>query len=305
MKFRKKTLLAKLEVTYGLDSAPTGALNAILTKDLEINPLEGEVLERGLDKETLGADLGTLVGKHVKLTFKVEIAGSGAAGSAPAYGPLLVASGHQQTLNVGVSAVYVPIDEAASVTLHMKHDKILHTITGSRGKVRLVTKERQYAYFEFEFIGLFNPPTASLASLSPVLTAFQKPVPFRAANVECELFSQLVCLRELMMDFGQSNSFFECSEAESIDLEDRLGKFDIKFLEPELATHDFYDDINSDTDGELSYIHGTVAGNIVEVVAHHAQITKPGREKQQGNIVMTGSGPIARVGANEYTITVR
>lgn len=305
MKFRKKTLLAKIESNYGTDPTPTGALNAILTKDLEIMPLEGETLQRALDKESLGADTGTIVGKHVKITFKVEVAGSGTAGDAPAWGPLMIACGHSETVSAGVSVTYAPIDDAASATFYFKHDKVLHEINGARGKVRLVTGERKYAYLEFEFIGLYVPPVASGSSLSPVTTAFQQPVPFRAANVECYLFTQLVCLRELTMDFGQSNNFFECSEAETIELENREASFDIQFVEPEIGTHDFYADVSADEVGELSYVHGTTAGNIVEFVAPNAQITKIGRTNQQGNMVMTASGPIARVGANEYSVIAR
>lgn len=305
MKFRKKTLLGKLEVTYGLDPTPTGALNAMLTKDLEIMPLEGESLKRGLDKESLGADLGTLVGKHVKLTFKIEVAGSGAAGTAPAWGAALVACGHSATISAGVSVTYAPIDDAASITFYMKHDKVLHQIHGARGKVKLVTGERKYAYLEFEFIGLFETPTESLVSLSPVTTAFTKPVPFRAANVESEIFGNLICLREMTMDFGQSNQFFECSESETIELEEREGSFDVKFVEPLISVHNYYDDASNDVAGELNYVHGTVAGNIVEFVAPNAQITKIARENQQGNMVLACTGPIARVGSAEYSIIAR
>lgn len=305
MKFRKKTLLAKIETTYGTDSAPTGALNAIQTSDLTISPMEAETLNLTLDKENLGADPGTLVGKHVRITFRVPVAGSGTAGTAPAYGPLLIACGYAETVAAGTDVTYAPTDDAASITLHMKHDRVLHTITGARGSVRMVTEQRQYAWFEFEFIGLYNAPTHHTTSLNPVVTAFQKPVPFRAATVEFELFTQALCLRSLTLDGGQSNAFFECSEAESIQLEDRQGSFDASFVEPEIATYDVWTAISADTVGVLEYVHGNVAGNIVEFIGHHAQITSVSREDDQGNMVLNVSGPLARVGATETSIIVR
>jgi hypothetical protein len=305
MKFRKKTLLAKIESVYGTDPTPTGAANAIQTKDLEIMPLEGESLTLGLDKDSLGADNGAMVGKHVKLTFKVPVAGAGAAGTAPAYGPLLVACGHEETIDPGVDVTYVPIDDAASICLKFKHDKVYHTILGARGKVKMTTAERQFAWYEFEFIGLYSAPVHHDTSLSPVLTAFQAPVPFRAANVEFDLLGETVCMRSLTFDCGQTNQFFECSSGESIELDNREAAFDTKFVEPLISDHSFFDDVSDEVIGELSYVHGTVAGNIVEFVAPNSQITKIARENQQGNMVLATSGPMARVDGVEYSIVVR
>ena len=305
MKFRKKTLLFKLEASYGVDPTPTGAANAIQTKDLEINPLEGEPLELDLDQESLGASLAALVGKHVKVMFKVPVAGSGVAGTAPGYGPVLVACGHEETVVADTSVTYTPFDDAASGCLKFKHDKVLHTITGARGKVRITTAERKYAFYEFEFIGLYNAPVHHTTSLNPVLTAFVPPIPFRAANVECDFMGETVCMRSLTFDCGQTNAYFECSAGESIDLDERDGKFDIKVVEPEINVHSYYDDVSEEVVDELSYVHGTVEGNIVELVAPNTQITKIGRENDQGKMCLVMGGPIARVGADEYSIVVR
>lgn len=310
MKFRKKVLLLALQSAVGTPATPTGALNAVLTKNLTIMPMEGEALSRELDKEDFGADLATIVGRHVKVTFQVEVAGSGTAGEPPAWGPAMVACGHLQTIDdttPGDEEVrYTPIDTALPATLIVKHDTSLHTITDARGMVRLVTGKRRYAYLEFEFIGLYQTPVHSTTPLNPVTTAFVKPVPFRAATTEFTLFGETLCLNELTLNGGQQNGFYECSEQETIQLENRQAQFEAKVVEPALNDFNIYEEIEADTDGELSYTHGTVAGNIVQWVAHHAQITNPPqREDDQGNIVLSLSGTQARVGALEYTVTVR
>ena len=66
---RKKTILAAIEATYGVDAVPTGALNAIQTSQFSMQPLQGDALKPNLDKATFGADLSDLVGKNVVLTF--------------------------------------------------------------------------------------------------------------------------------------------------------------------------------------------------------------------------------------------
>lgn len=309
MKFRKKVLLLALQSAVGTPASPTGALNAVLTKGLTISPMEGEALSRDVDKEDLGADLATIVGRHVKVNFMVELAGSGAAGTPPAWGPALVACGHLQTTDAtpgSENVTYTPIDTALPATLIVKHDTVLHTITDARGSVRLVTGKRKYAYLEFEFIGLYQTPTHSASSLNPVVSGFVKPVPFRASTVEFSLFGETLCLNELTLNGGQQNSFYECSEQETIQIENRQAAFEAKVVEPAINDYNVYADIEADTAGELSYIHGTVAGNIVEWTAHNAQVTNPPqREDDAGQIVLNLSGTQARVGAQEYTITVR
>ena len=45
---RRRLILAKIESTYGTDSSPTGSSNAILVRNLEIQPLVAETVNRDL-----------------------------------------------------------------------------------------------------------------------------------------------------------------------------------------------------------------------------------------------------------------
>lgn len=105
LKFRRKVILAKIETTYGVDSVPTGSANAILAQDIEIEPLNAEALRRGIVKPYLGQVPAVLVGLHARLSFGVEFAGSGAAGTAPKYGPLLRACAMAETAITGTATI--------------------------------------------------------------------------------------------------------------------------------------------------------------------------------------------------------
>ena len=119
LKFRKKVILGKIESVYGTDPTPAGSTDAILCRNVEITPLQGETETRDLVRSNIGAQQVIHVGTHVGITFEVEMAGAGAAGTAPAYGPLLRACALSQTISAGVSVVYAPIDASEeSVTLH-------------------------------------------------------------------------------------------------------------------------------------------------------------------------------------------
>lgn len=90
---RKRTILAKIETTYGTDPTPTGAANAILVRNQKITPQETETASRDVIRPYLGNSEQLPVAIHAMAEFEVEIAGAGAAGTAPAYGPLLRACG--------------------------------------------------------------------------------------------------------------------------------------------------------------------------------------------------------------------
>ncbi len=305
--FRKKALLAKKEVTYGTDPTPTGALNAIQTRNLAIEPLNGDQLAFDVDNENLGAQAASMVGKHVRVTFQVAFAGSGEAGDAPAYGPLLEACGHVATVVADTSVSYAPVDvDTDSVTLYVLIGRSLHRVTGARGSLQLSTSKRNYPWLEFNFMGLFNAVTDQNTSLGAVYSAFVKPLPFRANTVEFELGAYNAGLHELSINFGQQVEFYEHSEEEQIMQVDRQGSWQGTLEEPDVGTKNFYSDINADTLMELDYTHGTVAGNITQVLVPQTQLLQPTRSDQQGITALQLSGPLIRSGATpEYSIVIR
>lgn len=305
--FKKKALLAKVETTYGTDAAPTGALNAIQTRNLSISPLEGEQLEFDVDTELLGAKAATMVGKHVKLTFDVALAGSGIAGTAPAWGVLMLGAGHTQTINAATDVRYTPKDtDTSSLTLWVMVGRTLHKVTGARGTVKMTSRKREYPWLQFEFTGLFGPVIDQPASLGTVLAAFIKPVPFRAESVEFELDSYLAGLHELSIDFGQRVEFYEHSEEEQVMQVDRVASWQGTLEEPDVTTHNFYEDVNAETPMEFSYIHGTIAGNIIEITAPKTQLLSPQRQEVQNIAALQLQGPFIQDGSGpEYTVIAR
>lgn len=86
---RKRSILAKIESVYGTDPVPSGAANAILVRNLEVTPQSTETASRDVVRSFLGNSEQLPVAIYSQVNFETEIAGSGTAGAAPAYGPLL------------------------------------------------------------------------------------------------------------------------------------------------------------------------------------------------------------------------
>ena len=60
------------EGTYGTDPTPTGA-DAVLVRDLNIVPLQSDVVSRDLVRPYLGASEQLLANTRVECTFSVEL----------------------------------------------------------------------------------------------------------------------------------------------------------------------------------------------------------------------------------------
>jgi hypothetical protein len=201
--WRQKVLLAKTEATYGTDPTPTAAANSILAIDMKIMPMEGRDQSRELDMPSMGGQPSIPLDLHSKMTFKVELQPSGAAGTAPAWGPLLRACGCAQTIVASTSVTYNPVSSAhESATIYFYIGQTLYKILGARGTAKLTFTAQGIAYLEFTFTGLFTI-AAEGARPTPVLTAFQKPVAVSMANTPVFTINAVaMVMRSLAMDLG-------------------------------------------------------------------------------------------------------
>lgn len=304
---RRRTVLAKIETTYGVDPTPTGTSNAILVRNLNVSPLNAETVSRDLVRAYLGASEQLIASKSVAIDFEVEMAGSGTAGTAPAYGPLLQACGMAET--DGVSTVtYTPVSSAfKSVTIYFNVDGVLHKITGARGNVEIRINARQIPVFAFNMIGLYNAPTdAAVPTVD--YAAFQTPEAANNTNTTSfSLFSYSGVLESMTMNLNNDVQFRALIGRESVDLVDRQVGGTLVFEAPAIATKDFFAAALASTLGALTITHGSTAGNQVVVSSTRADIVNPTYQDLNGVHML--SVPYVLVpssaGNDEFTITVQ
>jgi hypothetical protein len=94
---RKRVILFALEATYGTDATPVAA-DAILCRALDIQPLEGSQIGRDFIRPYFGTSGQIRVENFVTLSFETELAGSGAAATAPQWGLLMKACNFSETV---------------------------------------------------------------------------------------------------------------------------------------------------------------------------------------------------------------
>jgi hypothetical protein len=280
---RKRTILAKIETTYGTDPTPTGSANAILVRNMSITPLNAENVSRDLVRPYLGASEQLIASSYVSIEFEVEMAGSGTAGTAPAYGSLLQACGMSETVVAVTSVTYAPVSSAfKSVTLYYNVDGVLHKITGARGNVEMTINSRQIPVFKFSFTGLYNAPTDTSAP-SVTYTSFQTPLAANSDNTTgFSLFSYAGAMESMSINFNNAIQYRSLIGAEDVLMTDRQVSGQVVFEAPTIATKDFFSLALGTTLGALDITHGTTGGNKVQIVSSRVDVSNPSYQDQNG-----------------------
>jgi hypothetical protein len=281
---RKRLILIETESTYGTDAAPDGA-DAVLVRDLNITPQQSDVVSRDLIRPYLGASEQLLANTRVECTFSVELAGSGAAGTAPQYGKALQACGLSETISAGVSVTYAPVSASfGSVTIHYNIDGVRHKVTGARGTFTLNANVGEIPTIDFSFTGIYNAPDDS--PLPAVTYANQEtPLVFKNGNTDTfSLLSYSGCLQSVSMDLGNSLVYRELIGCDKeVLITDRNSNGTVVVEAVTMATQDYFTAALTDgTLGNLTFQHGTTAGNIVDFASTQIDIGDVSYSDQDG-----------------------
>jgi len=281
---RKRLILLESEGTYGTDPTPTGA-DAVLVRDLNIVPLQSDVVSRDLVRPYLGASEQLLANTRVECTFSVELAGSGTAGTAPRYGKALLASGMSETIVAATSVTYAPVSASfGSCTIYYNIDGVLHKVTGARGTFSINGAVGEIPTIDFTFTGIYNTPTDT--ALPAVTYGDQAtPVVFKAGNTTgFELLSYAGCLQSVSFDVGNSLVYRElvgCTK--EVLLTDRASTGSVVMEAVTMATKNYFTAALADGSlGNLLFQHGQTAGNIIDFASTRVDIGDVSYSDQDG-----------------------
>ena len=307
--WNKKLIMAKVESTYGTDAVPAAATEAVLTQNATMRPLDGNSVTRAVDRPHFGARGDILVDTHVGLDFEVELAGSGTAGTVPHYAALLRACGMAETIisTVGQERVeYDPVtDGTESVSIYFDLDGIRHRILGARGSVQLLLTPSQLPRLAFSFLGLYSAPESS-AFPTPTYSA-TTPVPVNDTNTTFSLHGFSAVMQDFSLDIGNDVQGRFMVNSESIKLVNRTASGQAVIDAPLLTDKDFFAAATSRAQAALQLVHGTVAGNIVQIDAPAVEIGRPtyGSSAQGVANLMLPLNCVPSTGNDEVQITVK
>lgn len=303
---RKQALLAKIEATYGVDSVPTGAVNAILVRNMKPTPMELEAEARALYLPYLGNDEDIVAAFYGMLEFEVEVAGAGALGTVPKYGPLLRGCAMAEVVAAGAKVSYTPVSTGfESLSMYFHLDGVLHRMLGARGDVAMELNAKSVPIFKFKFMGLFVPVTDT-ALPAAVYTGFIKPLAVNKANTLYSLHAVSTPMTKLALGLKNDVKYRNLVGYEGVDVIDRAPSGDVEFEAGLMASKNWFNVARDVVTDVLTVTHGTVAGNTVFVSAPKAQVTSPSYSETDGvSMISTGLKFMPNLGNDELLIEVR
>ena len=278
---RRSLILAKIEGTgtYGTDAAPTGA-EALQVRNFEATPLNATTVSRDLVRSYLGNSEQLLSATSSAISFEVELAGSGVAGTAPKYDPVLQACALAPSITSGVSVVYAPVSTSIkSATIWANLDGVLHKFLGCRGTMTMSCQLGQIPTLRFELQSLYTVPTDA-TQLVPTYSLQATPLVFRQGNTSAFSLFSLTTLLLQSVEFSLANEMvyrelISTPAIKEVLIVDRKPSGTAVIEAPTMATRNFFNDATSDTTGGLSFLHGTTAGNRVQFSAGQIDIGAP------------------------------
>jgi len=270
-------LLVKIESVYGTDPVPVPATNAVAVMNPQFTT-DVTLVERDQILRDSLSRLSAVIGRKLaRLTFGVEIKGSGTAGTAVRAGPLLRSCGLSETIVAVTSVTYAPVNTGfESCTIYWYDGSKLHKLTGVYSTMRIVEEVGQFGRFEFTCTGIWNLPTdAAIPSMTLDTT---KPQPIINLGLTLGAYSPVAATLniDLGVQVGERVDFNATEGLRGLQITSRAvsGSIDPENV-PE-ATHSFYTNLKNGVEVAMAgNLIGATAGNKVAITSPKVQYEAP------------------------------
>lgn len=292
-KIKNTVITAKVEATAGQDAAPTGAENAVLVSEMTITPLDAQNIQRNNIKGYFGLDEELVGPNSVRCSYTVELAGSGAATTAPAWGALLLGCAMAEaSLATPDRVEYTPVTDSLKTLTNYYYDAgVLHKLLGVMGNCTLSAKVGERPALKFDLIGIDGG--VAVASTTGTYTAWKKPVVMKMGNVTDITLDATYAAGALTagtvypstgleINLGNSVEFDAMLSSETVDISDRgtTGKAELELTAAQEVA--FMADVKANVTRSLGFVIGTTSGNKIIIHAPAVQFTNPQKIDRKG-----------------------
>lgn len=300
MFFRNRVLLAKMQPDADTDPTPE-ASNAIKTQNLTWNPYEGNRLDLEEDRLSLGGFQSINTSPQIGMSCDVYFTGSGDAEDTVWGGsPLLRACGLSETVNTDTDVTYQPVSaDFEEVALYFVREVggagVLHKALNCKGNMQIQLAAEQLPLFQFDgFVGKFVEPI-SPSDITPAPANFGTPLAVTKDNtptfsIDADGTAWTPCINSFSFNLGNTVSWKDEPNCIGSVIEDRRSTGQIVVRAPNVGDRDIWDWIMAHagiTMTDLSVIHGTTAGNIVELDIPEVQFTGISETNVRGELYYT------------------
>ena len=304
---KKTTLYCKIETTPGTAVTPTAAANAVLAFDvsLETKPDMKERSPGNADRSSFSDIRGKT---SVDLKFSVELKGSGTAGTAARWAPLLRACDRLETLNAGTNAVYSMALTIETCTIWVNIDGIMHKLAGCAGDCEIDLTSGEVPILKFTMSGIYVLATDIVVEAM----TYDSTVPVIVKGTTTTFGSYAAIIEKLNLKFGNS-----IVERTSLAATEGILAFMVGNRRPSgvmtceavlraTSNADFWSYFDAGTTKALSMVLGATAGNIVTISAPVCVLSAPKYGDRDGLRLFDIEFQMARSSGNdemEITLT--
>lgn len=302
---KKTTLYTKIETTSGTDATPA-VTDGVLAFDVDLS-VKAEMKERpsgNADRSFYPNIRGKTL---VELKFWIELKGSGTAGTAPKWAPLLKACDRLETTNASTNCIYTPALVSQTCSIYVNIDGILHKLVGCAGDCEIDLTSGEIARLNFTFSGVYALPTDSVAAaVTPDTTTG-----LIVKGTTTTFGSYAAIIEKILLKFGNS-----VVQRPSINVTEGILSFIVGDRNPSgimtceavlraTTNADFWSYFDTGATKALSLVLGATAGNIVTIVAPVCKLSAPKYGDREGLRTFDIEFQMARsAGNDEMTITL-
>lgn len=310
-KMRNLLLMAAVQVDEATEATLTANTNAILCSSAMPGPIKATFTDRGLIRPYFGNSEKLVGGEHATLEFEVELASSGAAGTAPAIGPLLIGCGFAQTLTAGTSAVYNLVTSGYKyLTLACNLDGVQFKLVGALVDVTCEMNAKARPVLKFSALGRYVAPTDTVMPSNASFAAFMKPLLVSKVNTPTfTLHGTSPCVESFSWALGNQQSWRERINCNGAERTDRRATASLLIELPSVAAKNWAEVTRLGTSGALEVVHGVSAGHIVEIDAPKTTVSaEPTISDSEGDAMLNlqlDLSPNGAAGNDELVLTFR
>ncbi len=302
---KKTTLYCKIETTSGTDVSPA-VTDGVIAYDVDLS-IKADMKERNASNADRSIYPNIRGKTSVELKFWIELKGSGTAGTAPKWGPLLKACDRLETANAGTNVIYSMALVTTTCTIYVNIDGILHKIVGCAGDTEIDLTSGDIARLNFTISGVYVLATDSVSAAITVDTT----TGLITKGATTTFGSYAAIIEKLILKFGNSvveRTSMNVTEgilAYMVGNRNPSGVMTCEAVLRATSNADFWSYFDAGTTKALSLVLGATAGNIITIVAPVCKLTAPKYGDRNGLRTVDIEFQMARSSGNdEMTLTL-
>lgn len=296
-----KVIFFKKETTYATDAVPTGVANAALTRNFTSKPIVTDRIARNLDRPVRGRTKDAPSNKRQTFGYELEIAGSGTAGTAPAWMEHLECCGMAApVVTAGTSAVqrFAPIGTVLSSgsAYHWRGNQRAVGL-GARGTFGWDFTAGAYGFFKFDMTALLplGEPLSDAAVGAIDLSRWKDPLEVNTDNTDFSLGGYAANLRSFTGEANKAIAARNLVGANYVQAGQHAITGRILCEAPTIAAKNYFTTLRTGDEIPVQLIHGVAAGTVTQLDSSRLQITDIDYQEED-DVLMLAIGYALNVG---------